>query len=737
MKRLFLTAAAALACMAAWAQPAQKFNYQGVARSASGTPMATTSIALRLTIHDGSATGTVVYQERQTTVTNAYGLYNVAVGSGTVLSGTFASIPWGSGDKYMQVEIDPAGGSSYTNLGANQLLSVPFALNALNGPGLTGPAGPAGPAGATGPAGPAGPAGPTGATGPAGPAGATGPAGPAGPAGPPGTGGADNWGTQVAITDATLAGNGVTGTPLRIAQQGATTGQVLQWSGTTWVPATVSTGSTVLAGDATGPSGSNTVARIQGRNINSAAPTSGQVLGWDGTQWIPTTPASGGTLTGDANGPIGSNTVTKLQTRNVSATAPAVGQVLQWDGSQWLPTTPASGGTLAGDATGAIGANTVARIQGRNVNAAAPTSGQVLQWDGTQWTPTTLAAASGITGTGTTNYITMFTGTSAVGNSGMFQSSGRIGLGITLPSAKFQSVSTAEAQAGLFTTNVVTTTGALRGEYTGAITASNSIGVYGKSVPVASVNSGIGVEGEGGRVGVYGLGTSTTAAAGSVVIGTEGDGISDADFNIGVYGYADAATGFGSLNSYGVYGDAFGGAVEDYAGYFDNGNVEVINNLNVAGLKSFKIDHPLDPANKYLYHACIESNEVLNVYSGNVTTDASGTAIVDLPSYFETLNKDFRYNLTVVGSFAQVMVAEKVHGNKFTIKTNLPNVEVSWQVTGVRNDPYVRDHPMVVEKEKHSRVKGKYLYPAGYDQPADKKMSVGKPISGQRSTNKK
>jgi hypothetical protein len=296
------------------------------------------------------------------------------------------------------------------------------------------------------------------------------------------------------------------------------------------------------------------------------------------------------------------------------------------------------------------------------------------------------------------------------------------------PTAKLHVVGGSEAVSGLFSTSTTTTTGALRGEYTGASTATNSIGVYGLSTPVLSVASGIGVEGEGGRVGVFGFGNSSTSAAGSVVIGTEGDAISDADFNVGVYGFADAAA-VGSLNSYGVYGDAFGGAVDNFAGYFDNGNVEVVNDFAVGGLKFFKIDHPLDPANKYLYHACVESDEVLNIYSGNITTDATGTATVNLPSYFETLNKDFRYNLTVIGSFAQAMVAQKVSGNKFVIKTNQPNTEVSWQVTGVRNDPYVRDHPMVVEKEKNDRVKGRYIYPAGYGQSADKKMSVIKPMS--------
>jgi hypothetical protein len=129
------------------------------------------------------------------------------------------------------------------------------------------------------------------------------------------------------------------------------------------------------------------------------------------------------------------------------------------------------------------------------------------------------------------------------------------------------------------------------------------------------------------------------------------------------------------------------------------------------------IDHPLDPANKYLRHAAMESPEVLNFYNGNITTDAQGEAIVALPAYFETLNVDFRYQLTVIDQFAQAIIGSKIKDNRFTIKTDKPNVEVSWQVTGVRNDPYVRDHPFQSEPDKRPEERGTYLYPEGYGQP--------------------
>ena len=122
------------------------------------------------------------------------------------------------------------------------------------------------------------------------------------------------------------------------------------------------------------------------------------------------------------------------------------------------------------------------------------------------------------------------------------------------------------------------------------------------------------------------------------------------------------------------------------AGLFD-GNVEVNGDISKDG-GSFKIDHPLDPANKYLYHSFVESPDMMNIYNGNVTTDANGDAVVTLPDWFEALNKDFRYQLTVMGQFAQAIVSNKVTNHQFSIKTDKPNVEVAWQVTGIRHDAY-------------------------------------------------
>ncbi|MCD6062875.1 MAG: hypothetical protein K0R82_786, partial [Flavipsychrobacter sp.] len=109
-----------------------KFNYQGIARNNSGAPLANQSLGIRLSVMNDSATGELRYRETHTVSTNGYGLFNLAVGGGTADSNTMDSVVWATGEKWMLVEIDAAGGTSYTPLGASQLLSVPYALHSEN-----------------------------------------------------------------------------------------------------------------------------------------------------------------------------------------------------------------------------------------------------------------------------------------------------------------------------------------------------------------------------------------------------------------------------------------------------------------------------------------------------------------------------------------------------------------------------------------------------------------------------
>ena len=158
---------------------------------------------------------------------------------------------------------------------------------------------------------------------------------------------------------------------------------------------------------------------------------------------------------------------------------------------------------------------------------------------------------------------------------------------------------------------------------------------------------------------------------------------------------------------------------------FASGDVTVTNNLlvsgnlNVTGITkgtgTFKIDHPLDPENKYLYHSFVESPDMMNIYDGIITTDANGSATIQLPDYFLALNKDFQYLFTPIGSFSKVMVTQEISGNTFTIKSEKPDVKISWQITGIRKDPYANKNRVIPEVEKEANKKGTYLHPDAYN----------------------
>jgi hypothetical protein len=144
------------------------------------------------------------------------------------------------------------------------------------------------------------------------------------------------------------------------------------------------------------------------------------------------------------------------------------------------------------------------------------------------------------------------------------------------------------------------------------------------------------------------------------------------------------------------------------------------------GSGSFKIDYPLDPANKTLSHSFVESPDMMNIYNGNLTTDTKGQAVVTLPEYFQALNRDFRYQLTVIGEFAQAIVAREIKDNRFSIKTNKPNVKVSWQITGIRQDAYANANRIQVVESKGER-RGTYLHPELF-----KTSSPSQPVTGQQ-----
>ncbi|MFT4696186.1 MAG: hypothetical protein ACI8RY_001357 [Urechidicola sp.] len=443
MKKIYTLIAILALSISMFAQAPEKMSYQAVVRDASGVLITSSSVGVRLSVVQGTPTGTTVYSETHSATSNVNGLISVEIGGGTTVSGTFSTITWATNTYYIKTEIDPVGGTTYTISGTSQLISVPYALySKISGSSTPGPAGP------------------TGSPGPTGPTGAS--------------GGGD----------------------------------------TTWLK-----------------TGNNIYNNNFGYNVG-----------------------------------IGTNA--PLSMLSISDT------------------------------------NADMRIGYPNSYNNA--------------------------------------------NSGVLSFEERIsdplGCGLLFQHNGFEN--------RLF--------------IMGRCPTNDTIASFPRSS-----SSGTNINGRL-RVGDLSLATNPLSVSGN------------SDFS---------------------------------------GNVTITGNLNVTGSISkgsgtFKIDHPLDPANKYLIHSFVESPEMTNVYSGNISTNANGYATVTLPDYFEAANKDFRYQLTVIGFFTQVIVKEKIRNNSFVIQTKTPNVEVSWQVTGVRADNYANENriePVVIKE-----TPGTYLHPKVHGQSADK-----------------
>jgi hypothetical protein len=187
-------------------------------------------------------------------------------------------------------------------------------------------------------------------------------------------------------------------------------------------------------------------------------------------------------------------------------------------------------------------------------------------------------------------------------------------------------------------------------------------------------------------------------------------GTANAVYYLGYYLLGDIATGSSTPAVISTSATVTSGPHSPNLEWVAPGGLDVLSALQKPS-GSFKIDHPLDPANKYLYHSFVESPDMMDVYNGSVTTDKSGMATVNMPDYFDSLNRDFRYQLTAIGTFAQATVAKEILNNQFVIRTSKPGVKVSWQVTGIRQDAYANAHRIQVEEEKPPRERGHYLHP--------------------------
>ncbi len=327
--------------------------------------------------------------------------------------------------------------------------------------------------------------------------------------------------------------------------------------------------------------------------------------------------------------------------------------------------------------------------------------------------------AQTVTGTGTTNDIPLWTSSKKIGNSIISQSGTEITVkGMIVGTSTSSGGILGESSTAAGVTGMSKTGDGVEGSSTSnygvAGVSVSGTGVFGSSM------SFIGVAGSStSATGIYGVSKSSFGVQGT---STSSEGVKGmSSTKAGAVGESTTGDGIGGLSCTSCSAAAVVG-IGKLAGAF-TGNVGIVGTLSVVGLKAFRIDHPLDPANKYLNHFAIESNEGLDTYSGNVTTDASGQATVELPDYFEALNTNYRYQLTVIGQFSQAIILEEIQNNKFIIKTDKPAVKVSWQVTGVRSDAYVKAHPVLVEEDKPEQERGRYLAPEAFGQPEELSIS--------------
>ena len=540
MKKIILTVATVLLLMhSGLSQAPAGINYQSVVRNTSGTILANAPVGMRINIRQNSATGTVVYSETFNVTSSSQGLVNMVIGQGTVTTGNFNNINWGLGTYFAEIAVDANGGTNYLSMGAQQLMSVPYALYAKesgNGGGSQGPQGIQGPTGPQGPQGPQGTAGTPGAQGIPGPAGATGPAGPAGPAG--------------------------------------------------------ATGATGPAGPA-GPQGP--------AGTGGAGGTLDQAYDFGGA-------GQGRVITVDS-GPL---------QLNASGTATA-------------------GLGIAMSGTG----NSINAVNSNAGNAYAVIQAQ--------------------------------TNSSTVANSALFGQ----------------------------------TSGAARA-ITGEATAASSADAAVRGLNLRTTG-GIGVEG----VGFNGVSGQTNQR--------EGYGVFAQNFDL-TGPLTGNSTGVGGVGYIGVLGQT--SSPGDGAGLASLDDIIILGSSYTSGTKNFRIDHPADPAHKYLNHFSIESDEVLNMYRGNVVADANGEAVVTLPDWFELINRNFSYQLTPIGNAANLYIREKLANGKFRIAGAAPNMEVSWVVYAERNDAYLQNNPerRQVEQPKEGKANGLYLHPEFYGQPQEKSI---------------
>jgi hypothetical protein len=276
-------------------------------------------------------------------------------------------------------------------------------------------------------------------------------------------------------------------------------------------------------------------------------------------------------------------------------------------------------------------------------------------------------------------------------------------------------------------------------------TADNTTAVYGENNTTDLTQATIYAQNDSTSSTAPVFAAATSGTGGYAILGGSGCGNNFMGLQLGLLGMSNCSNytllGDGAGNTYinssstgdiyfrnnndGSYGNQ-GIMVINSNGSVTIGDLDVTHNLTKPS-GTFKIDHPLDPANKYLYHSFVESPDMKNIYDGVTELDGSGEAVITLPDWFQALNRDFRYQLTTIGGFAPVYISQEVANNQFKIAGGKPGIKVSWQVTGIRQDAWANAHRIEVEVEKAPGDRGHYLHPELYGAPQTARIGYQAP----------
>ncbi len=512
-----------------------------------------------------------------------------------------------------------------------------------------------------------------------------------------------------------LSGSGTGANPLDLAQQNAAVGQALKWSGSNWAPAedannTYTAGTGLLLSQNRFSIDTSIVATLVGNQT---------FTGFTTFSAAPSFTSGGAPFSVTSNTLVANLNADLLDGMNSMAFLQSVPNPLTLSGASNSHIIRAENSSTTNNSTG---------LWGLITGATGTTRGVYGQSDSTSGRG---VAGSASASTGAT-YGGYFTSLSTSGY-------GVSGLALAATGTTYGIYGQSDSTSGR---GVYGTAGAASGTTYGGYFSSNSTsgrGVYG----LASAGTGITYGGSfqsdanQGR-GVYGLATSPNDIA------YGGYFQSDSISGRGVRGWASAATGttFGgyftsdSASGRGIHGEATHAGVNStpygVLGICSTATmgfaVYASGDTGSSGTKSFRIDHPFDPENKYLLHYSAESPFPQNFYSGNATTDEKGYAWIELPDYFAEINANFKYQLTVVDEadsdrFVWAKVVRKIRGNRFRIRSNMPGVEVSWRVEADRNDLRVRSNRPTDTRPKTGPEKGKYQHPEFYGLPPEMGMN--------------